>query len=103
MARIPTHIAAEHPACDLIKRMLMRRGDVEGVAHGRAIALVEALIDTNMLRIDGEFLPYNHDRGIIQMGSGCVPTQDRGQPEYHNTPDNPFTHGQRIGKIQPRC
>lgn len=66
--RVPTHIAAKHPACDLIKRMLMRRGDGEGMAQGRAIALVEALLDTKMLRPDGEFLPFDHDRGIIDIG-----------------------------------
>lgn len=65
--RIPTHIAAKHPAVDLIKCMLMRRGDNEGVAQGRGIALVEALIDTGMLREDGDFLPYDHGRGIINI------------------------------------
>lgn len=65
--RVPTHIAAKHPAVDLIKCMLMRRGDNEGVAQGRGIALVEALIDTGMLREDGDFLPYDHGRGIINI------------------------------------
>jgi hypothetical protein len=66
--RVPTRIAAAHPACDLITRMLMRRGDSEAMARGRAIALVEALIDTKMLRTKGVFLPFDHDRGIIQLG-----------------------------------
>lgn len=65
--RVPSHIAAEHPATDLIKRMLVRRGDVEVVAQGRAIALVEALLDTRMLLPDGDFLPYDHDRGVIHL------------------------------------
>ena len=60
-------IAAEHPARTLIKRMLMRRGDVEGVADGRALTIVEALLDTNMLKEDGDFLQYDHNRGVVKI------------------------------------
>lgn len=60
-------LADNHPATELIKRMLMRRGDVEGLAYGRALAIVEALLDTRMLHLDGDFLEFDHDRGIIRL------------------------------------
>jgi len=60
-------VAIDHPTVDLIKRMLMRRGDSETVALGRALAITEALVDTRMLRTDGDFLPFDHDRGIIRL------------------------------------
>jgi hypothetical protein len=41
--------AAESDARALIERMLIRRGDVEGVAQGRAIAIAEALLRGGML------------------------------------------------------
>ena len=58
-----------HPAKILIQRMLMRRGDPEYVAQGRALAIVEALLDTRMLIQRGKFLDFDHDRGIIQVGN----------------------------------
>lgn len=61
-------IADEHPAKDLIMKMLVRRGDKPGVAEGRALAIVEALLDTKMLKKDkGKFLSYDHNRGIINI------------------------------------
>lgn len=42
--------ADRQPAFDLIKRSLIRIGDQEGVAHGRALGIVEALLDSNMLK-----------------------------------------------------
>jgi len=57
----------EHPAVDLIKLMLMRRGDIEAVAYGIALAITEALINTKMLKKKGAFLPFDHARGIINV------------------------------------
>ena len=52
------NLSTDHPAVELIQRMLMRRGDTEGVAQGSALAITDALIETNMLQ-----------DGVIRLGS----------------------------------
>lgn len=42
--RIPLSIAVMHPAKQVIHDALLRRGDTEATAEGRAIALIDLLI-----------------------------------------------------------
>jgi len=57
----------DHPAVELVTKMLVRRGDLEGVAHGRALAVVEAMLSTGMLVVDGPFKSFDHERGTIEV------------------------------------
>ena len=59
---------SQHPAVDVIRGLLVRFGDNEACAKGRALQITGALLEARMLRPDGDFLPYDYNRGIINIG-----------------------------------
>jgi cell division protein YceG involved in septum cleavage len=60
------HMSEHHPGVDVIKRVLMLRGDIEEVALERALTINEALIETNMVQTEGE-LRKDNDDGLFPL------------------------------------
>lgn len=57
--------AEDQPAFSVIKNSLIRFGDQEGVAHGRALGIVEALLDSGMLKRADRCGPAKKMSGIV--------------------------------------